>query len=329
MILSLRLRFRTMAVAAALGCAVPISNRLRSPFSVNGRGSIDVRTGNMFSHQAQSAWITLASFVGVRLHGRIWRRSKKRFAFRVFNLKSSEFDHLFEEGPTEAIYAGTPVESLSQHEQGKLCKEWTRHKLQELNPASEIEDPELGLCCNGRGRTASNAAYDFKLGDRRIQIKSSRLRWVPCNHCWKVRFYSIKMHSAVFDDLYLVVLSPSGLSLIKHDLATGIGRDGRRTETHGYRITVYGGRYEAGSERDLDTILLKLCKEGSCKLIARDSFAHPTLRDLLATFKASRGPSQALWDGIPMSNMSKEKRGLQIQAMGLDIDRSTQTATLV
>ena len=180
---------------------------------------------------------------------------------------------------------------------------------------------QLGLCCNGRGRGSNNASYDFELGDRRVAIKSSRLQWVPHVRYWQVRFYKVKMHSTMFDDLYLVVLSPSGLSLIKHDLATGIMSDGRRTETHGYRIIVYGTRDAAGWEKDVDMILLKLCRGGSCNLIARDSFGHPTLRDLLSTFKASRTPCQALWDGIPMSNMSSEKRGLRIQAMGFDVDQ--------
>ena len=75
-------------------------------------------------------------------------------------LKFSQFAHLLE-GPTEAIYRGTPLASLSQNVQGKLCQAWARRVLQEQNPESEILDPEPGTDCNGNSRSLNRAPLTF------------------------------------------------------------------------------------------------------------------------------------------------------------------------
>ena len=56
-------------------------------------------------------------------------------------------------------------------------------------------------------------------------------------------------------------------------------------------------------------------------MIARAALNDPTVQGMLSRFKGSRPGTQALYDGIPMSNMSWQKRGLRIQAMGLAIDQ--------
>ena len=81
----------------------------------------------------RSSWFT-AKFLclaGLDFKQRRQRKLEKRLARRVLVLPSSEFEQLFEEGPTEKAYAGTPVGSLTQHEQGRICQEWARKGLQE------------------------------------------------------------------------------------------------------------------------------------------------------------------------------------------------------
>ena len=80
-------------------------------------------------------------------------------------LKASEFQHLFEEGPTEKVYANTPVSGLSQAQQGKLLQEWARKVLQEKNPETVISDPDPGRCCNGIERGVHRPEYDFLMGE--------------------------------------------------------------------------------------------------------------------------------------------------------------------
>ena len=89
-------------------------------------------------------------------------------------MQSSEFKHLFEEGPTELAYAGTPVGGLTQHAQGSMCQAWARKVLQEQNPDAEILDPEPGTCSDGRRRRGSHQAeYDFVLDGRKVEVKSA------------------------------------------------------------------------------------------------------------------------------------------------------------
>ena len=54
---------------------------------------------------------------------------------RPLLLKATEFQHFFEEGPTEQVYANTPVAGLGQYQQGKMVEEWAKGVLQKQNPA--------------------------------------------------------------------------------------------------------------------------------------------------------------------------------------------------
>ena len=140
-------------------------------------------------------------------------RSRGSVAGEVLKLESSAFSHLLKGDPTDAIYAGTPIDGLSQFDQGKWLQEWARETLQTKHPAAEILDPERGTCCNGSPRSFSQAPYDFLMGGRRVEVKSSRLRWSFSHRCWRVSFYNLKLpaggaEEAALEDLYLVILYP-------------------------------------------------------------------------------------------------------------------------
>ena len=94
----------------------------------------------------QTSW-SAAKFLclaGLGLRQRGQRKFEECLARRVLVLPASEFEHLFEAGRTELAYAGTPLGSLTQHEQGTRCQEWAKKVLQEQNPEAEILDPEPG-----------------------------------------------------------------------------------------------------------------------------------------------------------------------------------------
>ena len=223
-------------------------------------------------------------------------------------LKASEFQHLFQEGPTEAIYNNTPVRALGQQQQGELLQEWARRVLQEKNPQLAFSDPEPGIRQNGSRRPAHQSPYDFLMEGRRVEVKSARMVWEAANRCWMVRFRDIKLQSFAFDDLYLVLFSPEGLYLIKHDFTTGTSADGKLTHVRGHSIAVYGSRANTCWEEALQLLLQKLCEDGSCSLIATEPFSGPGFRSTLFGREPehsehySRG--QAALNGIPMSNMS-------------------------
>ena len=248
--------------------------------------------------------------------------SEKGLGRRVLVLQSSEFEHLFEKGRTELAYAGTPAQDLSQHEQGMMCQEWARKVLQEQNPEAAILDPEPGTRCDGRRRGLNQADYDFILDDRRVETKSARMAWVSPQRCWMVRFASVKIAyaervTAAFDDLYLVIVSPKGLHLIKHDLATGVSSNGISTKVRGHKIWVQASRGNTCCEVALVQILQKLCERGRCQVVAENHFRELDCKQLVSR-EVSRG--NAAVAGLPMSGMSREKRGKRIQDIAFAID---------
>ena len=242
---------------------------------------------------------------------------------RPLVLKATEFQHFFEEGPTEKVYANTPLAGLGQYQQGKILQEWAKGVLQKQNPHAEISDPDLGTCCNGRRRGANMAACDFLLGGRRVEIKSSRMAWSTAEGCWSVQFRSIKLPygertQPAFDDLYLVILSPKGMNLIKHDLVTGLCTCGERTGVSGHMIRVYGSRRTNCWEDACGEILKKLCQRGGCSMVHEQPLSDLDFQEILSERDS---PGQRAVAGIPMSSMSRERRGNRIQEIGLALDR--------
>ena len=239
-------------------------------------------------------------------------------------LKASEFQHLFEEGPTEKAYASTAVRSLRQYQLGTICQEWARKVLQEKHSETAILDPEAEQCCDGRRRGCNNTSYDFLLGACRVEIKSARLAWSSAERCWKVEFPGVKIAygkraKTAFDDLYLVILSPSTIYLIKHDLVTGLTTRGYLTEISGHRIAVRGRTGMECWEDALKEILRKLCEQGGCQVVHMKALSELDFKEIVSK---SITPGQAAVAGIPMSTMSKEKRGKRIEEIGLAIDRA-------
>ena len=240
-------------------------------------------------------------------------------------LKASEFQHLFEEGPTEKIYQGTPMSGLGQAQQGKTLQEWARKVLEEKYPETEILDPESGLCRNGSLRGRNQAEYDFLMGGRRVEIKSARLGWNSTR--WGVQFQGVKIScaerkEAAFDDLYLVIVSPGGLHLIKHDLSTGVSTRGQATAVIGHRVQVSGSRSSTCWKEALKTILRLLCQRGSCSVIDEHAFSHPGVKAMLSRGRETPLAVQArLLANIPMGRMSREKRGKRIEEIGLALER--------
>ena len=234
-------------------------------------------------------------------------------------LSSSEFEQLFEEGPSELIYTGTPVSGLTPYAQGKLCQEWARKLLQEKNPTVEILDPEVELCCNGTRRGPGKNTYDFRFGGGRVKVKSAKMGWDSAIQRWGLRFRSIKLgggehDTPPFDELYLVIMSPAGLALIHHDMVTGIGRQGKSTKISGRDIRLYGAANTGCWQDALDEIMERLSKRGGCKVIAEKPLGELGFEKLMGH------GVQAAIAGLPMSSMSGIKRGKRIQEIGLAID---------
>ena len=242
-------------------------------------------------------------------------------------LKTLEFQHLFEEGPTERAYAGTPMGDLSQPEQGKMMQEWARRVLEGQNPGIDVSVPGEETCCNGSRRGPNRSSYDFRLGRQRVEVKSARLAWDATRSRWYALFADVKLglsnQRPAFDDLYLALIFPKGLHLIKHDLITGVTRDGKSTEVFGHRVQASGSAGTRCCEQALREILEKLCECGGCTVVFQELFSQEGLINSLLSERAGKSPGQAALAGIPMFNMSFQRRGKLIEKIGLAIDQKT------
>ena len=84
---------------------------------------------------SETNWLTTKwSTVCFCLAGLGLKQRGQRLARRVLVLPSSEFEHLFQEGPTELAYAGTPAGRIKKNEQGRIGRAWAGEVLQEKNP---------------------------------------------------------------------------------------------------------------------------------------------------------------------------------------------------
>ncbi|CAE7260980.1 unnamed protein product [Symbiodinium sp. CCMP2592] len=108
-------------------------------------------------------------------------------------------------------------------------------------------------------------AWDWTLGGRKVECKSSRLSWLPSVSTWFVNFRSVKFQEAgvrthaPFDDLYLVVDTSDAVHNVKHDLRTAVQRQGKATAAHGHRVMVKNKRNIPINRSACEAILQKLC----------------------------------------------------------------------
>ena len=109
---------------------------------------------------------------------------------------------------------------------------------------------------------------------------------------------------------YVVILSPKCLYLIKHDLVTGVSTRGNLTEVDGHMITICGSRRTDCWEDSLEAILEKMCKRSGCFVVEEKPLSELNVQEIL-TEQVS--PGEAAVVGLPMSRMSREKRGKRIE----------------
>ena len=110
-----------------------------------------------------------------------------------------------------------------------------------------------------------------------------------------MQFFRVKLAykertTPAFGDLYLVLLSPKGMHLIKHDLVTGVSTRGKFTATSGHRIAVCGSAGTDCWEDALVDMLEKLRKKGGCTVVHTQPFGKLDLKGILS---AQASPSQA------------------------------------
>ena len=164
---------------------------------------------------------------------------------------------------------------------------------------------------------------------RRVELKTSQLRFSAANGAWRVAFHKVKLArdgcraKQPFDDLYLLIYAPDGFYLIKHDLKTGVAKAGVRTAIHGHSVKVYAKEGQTCWREGLQTILDKMTLRGCCDLVAyipkSDALAQALHTEIRS--KESSHAGYSFYQGVPLFTVSSSTRSQRVQAIAYELDK--------
>ena len=152
---------------------------------------------------------------------------------------------------TQQAYVGVPLSNLSNR--GDVLERVVRRFLEHITGESTT-DPDLGTDISGKRRGRNNAPYDFLLGDRRMEVKSAQLRWDQRR--WLAHWSAVKPNE--HDDLYLVLYTPSGVFVFKHDGKFGISKVGKAQAAMGGAVAIHGPVHESSVSKATEVVLEKM-----------------------------------------------------------------------
>lgn len=120
---------------------------------------------------------------------------------------------------TQSAYLGVSLATRSAKVRGDILE---RIALRMLSWKFGLvaHEPHMTHCVNGSSRARHCREYDALMGDRRVEIKSSQLTHDGTR--WSFRFKSI--HPDAYDDLYLVMYTPTGVHVYAHDHVLGVSK---------------------------------------------------------------------------------------------------------
>ncbi|CAJ1376308.1 unnamed protein product [Effrenium voratum] len=236
---------------------------------------------------------------------------------RWLTLPAGNFQYILDDvGETCKPYMGQPLAEMSPSRRGFLLEQLGQKLLERSQPFCKLEDA---------GR---DAPWDFTIDGKKAEFKSAQLAFEQGGNKWGVTFRNVKFahpeyrDTALFDELYLMIYSPAGLHLLRHDLQTKISSQGMHTGCSGHKIHV-AGRSGDGWSAGLRCVLDKLTQEGSCKLLTSIKASDPILRDLLTSHQMNHAVAyqSLVYQGVPLSNMNPSLRGLRVQRIAQSIDQ--------
>lgn len=171
------------------------------------------------------------------------------------------------------VYENMPLANLSPPARGLVLQ----ILAQQVDCATSQGSPfseSYSLCGVDvlRRRSDHTALYDWIRDGIRVECKSAQLVWSVRHKTWMVSFAHVKLmrhvkQSSLFDELHVVIYSPRGIYIYRHDLKLGVSSTGVATQAEGCCINVYGSRKDVSWSDGLDSILSKLDR-GGCRRLA-------------------------------------------------------------
>ena len=136
---------------------------------------------------------------------------------------------------THDTYVGVPLANLSLKARGDALENVVRRVL-EQRAGEAATDPLASTTVSGHKRGRNQAACDFGLCGRRVEVKSAQLKWDQRR--WMTEWQNIKPDE--HDDLYLALYTPSGVYIYLHDGVYGVSTSGKAQEASGGKVQARG-----------------------------------------------------------------------------------------
>jgi len=167
----------------------------------------------------------------------------------------SEFKDLVTTTTTHDAYDGVPLATQSSKARGDIFERVAR-RVMEKTMGQTACDPPSGVCVNGRKRGRRSETYDFIIGGRRVEVKSSQLLWNRHMMRWFAQWRNIKRDE--YDILLLLLYTPVGVHLYLHDHTYGVSTTGNSQHACGGSVCVCGPINEPSISDATDVILKKM-----------------------------------------------------------------------
>jgi hypothetical protein len=208
---------------------------------------------------------------------------------------SDYLDEIVTTTTTHDAYEGVPLATHSSKARGDILERVARRVME--NKLGETAcDPPSGVRVNGYKRGRTSETYDFMIGGRRIEAKSSQLLWDRHKKRWVVQWQHIKRDE--YDDLILLLYTPVGLYMFLHDHTYGVSTNGKSQHACGGIVTVCGSRNEPSISAATDAIRVKMAP------MHYASIDFSEFEDLVTTTT-----THDAYSGVPLATHSSKARG--------------------
>lgn len=156
---------------------------------------------------------------------------------------------------THDAYAGVPLATHSAKARGDILELVAKRVAEEKN--GEVAcDPPSSTCVNGAKRGRNMTTCDFVIGHRRVEVKSAQLAWDVDKRLWSAMWQGIKRDA--YDDLLLVLYTPTGVHLFMHDHTCGVTTKGKSQAACGGNVQMCAPRNNESISVATEAILAKM-----------------------------------------------------------------------
>lgn len=223
------------------------------------------------------------------------------------------------------VFEGVPLSTITPSLRGDVLADVAQKVDAEVNTGSIFETRVPGNCYNGSRHSLKPMEYDWLRDGLRIECKSSKMSWVPRSKSWQFSFPGIKIaygearRVAAFDELQLVLYTPTHLYFYRYGGTFGLSSAGRITATGGHQLRISSRRGIEDWRVALEDILGKL--DGGANSCVRLSMMPLVDTRIQHALDSRRNITQKIFHRCPLSEVTPAARGKRLELLARRVDQ--------